>query len=250
MKRTHLQFRFGAAFAMFLIAAIVVTSCSDERDHEVGEPVPVLRSYSIAPELGPELTSILNEILDRGEGVPPAGRVELGPNGRLLVAAPEAVHHGIEKIVAEIDETPPEPAPSISITYWIVTGSPAEESSWSPRLDILDTVFEAISSADGPTRFALLEKVKLHSRSGERASAETRHYWVEQRATSRAGGVLADLNLDGKSGIGRVKTRVNLDPGKTLVLGQSALSDTFEQGPSDSSVYFIVRARVEPDTTS
>jgi len=163
-----------------------------------------------------------------------------------MVAAPESIHRGIEEIIAEIDATPPDPAPSISITYWIVTGAPDEKTSWSPRLDALGSVLEGIASADGPTEFALLEKVDLRSRSGERASAETRHYWVDQRATSRAGGVLADLNLSGKGGAGKVRTRVNLEPGKTLVLGQSALPQAFIREPSESSLYFIVRAQVEP----
>jgi len=246
MRRPYLRFETAVPIVALLVVMAFYAGCSDTEVQREGEPVPVLRSYTIAPELGPELTTILNEILDRGEGVPPAGRVELGPSGRLLVAAPESVHEGIEEIIAEIDETPPEPAPSISITYWIVTGKPAEETSWSPRIDTMGSVFEGIASADGPTEFALLERVDLHSRSGERASTGTRHFWVEQRATSRAGGVLADLDLKGKRGAASVRTRVDLEPGTTLVLGQSALPEIFAEGPSETSIYFIVRAQVEP----
>lgn len=251
MSDTNRPTVFATGVLILLMLFIISWGCGSGNSGTEGEKPLVLRSYEIAPELGTELSTILNGVLDRGEETPPVGRVELGPGGQLIVAAPEDIHQGIEKMLDDIKNAMPEPPPMITTTYWIMAGSPAEETIWPSRLEELGLALGSIASADGPTDFTLLEKAQLHSLSGEKGMAVTRLFRIEQRATSREGQIFASLRLTPRSiGGGDIDTRVNLRPDQLLVLGQSALpKQRGGQDDTDSSLYIIVRARVEATTS-
>lgn len=246
MRRSITWIQVATGAATLLIFLVVCWGCGNGDDHSNGEPPPLLRAYEVTPELAPELTTILNELLWRSEGIPPAGRVRLSPSGQLLVAAPESVHDGIEEIIAKMETAPQDPAPMIAITYWIVAGHPTGETTWSPRLREVEQALETVTSAEGSMTFDLIEKVELHSLSGESGSTESRLYRIDQKATARGDRVFSNLQIKGKYQGGNITSRVNLRPDQFLVLGQSALSESpFDKEPVDSTQYFIIRCSVE-----
>ena len=241
----------GIGVLVLLMLFFVLSSNRAEDSGTKGEPPLVLRSYSVAPELGTELTTIINGVLRRGDEMPPVGRVTLGPGGQLIVAAPEEIHEGIEKMLGDIKSATPEPPPMIKITYWIMAGSPVEKTRWPSRLKELEPALESIVSAEGPTAFTLVEKSQIYSLSGEQGKIETRLFWIRQTATARESQILASINLNDRGiGGGDIDTRVNLSPGQLLVLGQSALPESIGgREDTNSSLYIIVRALVEATTS-
>ena len=163
-------------------------------------------------------------------------------------------HEGIEQIIADMEKATPEPAPMIMMTYWIVAGSPAETTAWSSRLEELEPALGSIASAEGPTRFTLLEKVHLHSLSGERGTSSSRLFWIRQTATARDGQGFAHLHLnERKIGSGGIDTRINLRPDQLLVLGQSALPERpggrEDTDSTDSTLYILVRPQIDDPTS-
>lgn len=202
-----------------------------------------LRSYKVDTDLAGEIATIINEALARGNDEAPAGRATVGPGGRLIVAAPNQVLDAVDEMISDIEsdvQSKPTPPPVITITYWVVHGQPAEATAWPPRLGEVAPALDGIASAEGPTQFFLAEKVQLRSLTGERATARTGSYNVEQRATERDGNIFATIELyNHRTGQGGLKTRVKLASDQLLVLGQSGIG---EPGTDDASVYFIVRA--------
>ncbi len=108
---------------------------------------------------------------------------------------------------------------------------------------------EAIAAADGPSAFALDEKLRIRSVSGERSEATGLEYRVSQRSTTRDGSVYAELDLHATTGPGpRFSTRVRLADGELAVLGETAAypERRSERTGDEGQLYVIVRARLEP----
>ncbi len=225
---TALVSLFGAAF-VFAVVFMFVGSLADKPDQGL-----VLRSYDVPPELAPEMSSILNGILE-GE----KGRVKLGPNGQLVVAAPESIQEGIAELIAEMNVDAPQPPPMITITYWAVVGQPASETATSANLQEIESALATIAEADGAASFGLLEKLRLRSLSGESGEAKGQQLRVRQRASTQAGRVIAELNL---SGVGNFETTVNIEPDQLLVLGQTMMPGA--KTADEARLYLVVRAQV------
>lgn len=235
----------GAVAAIALIT--LAWSCGGDADSN-GERPLMLRSYRIAPETGAELRSIINRVLSRGENEPPAGRAEIGPNGLLVVAAPEEMLGQIKRIIDEVGSVAVEAPPTVTLTYWAVVGTPAATTTWTPRLSGLEPVLNSIASGDGPTDFNLLEKIKTTSLSGSRTSNRGSFVDVQhQEATVRDGNVIATLRLSVSNGAGGVlETQVNIPPGRFLVLSQVGYRTNrrMDDGPPQS-LYFVIRAEID-----
>jgi hypothetical protein len=238
-----------SSWTMTTLAVIVVVlgmmwGCDRTAASEQGSAL-VLRSFEVDPDLAGELEIILNEALARGENEAPVGRVSVGPGGRLIVAAPAAVLDAVEVLITDVEAASPPPPPVISMTYWVVRGTPAAETSWPERLGEVAQALEGICAAEGTTRFIIEEKVQLRSLSGERANSMAREYRVTQRATERDGRVLVSVTLQNtRRASGSIETRLQLAPGQLLVLGQTGVGGV-EASDEQASVYFIVRAGVE-----
>ncbi len=246
----------GSTLAVGLATAVaallmLTPGCSRAKQSASLEPPLALRSYQVAPEQGPELSSIINHVLSRGDDTPPAGRAQLGPNGLLVVAAPEKLLDQVNRLVAEVGKQAPQAPPMVTLTYWALVGHSAETTSKPERLDELEDVLDAIASADGPTEFRLLEKLRVSSLSGERVSVDGSQLRIRrQEASLQDGRVIADLDLQKLSGTGGLATRVSLPPSKILVLGEMGFSERIAQRPTGDSLYLIIRADVAPERES
>lgn len=208
------------------------------------EPAVELRSYAVPQGLGGELANVINRQLYRTQEQAPLGRAQVGPGGQLVVTAPAGVHAGVEALLARLAEAPPEPPPVVELTYWAVTATPdtpAEDAGTPPELGEVAQALDAIAQAEGPRRFALVEKLRVRQTSGSDAGVGGRELRVNQTASERGGEVVADLSLSRNRG-GELHTQVSLPVGKLLVLGQAGAVG--EDGRSHESLYFIVRAAV------
>ena len=229
-----------------LLVALVLSSClpsSSTPPPANGVPTNlVLRSYDVPNGGAQRLRSVLKELLWFGsEGKDSnkyVGRADVGPDGRLIVLAPESVHDGVKSLVASVTANPIKEPGTVRLTYWLVLGAPGKSETPPPlALAELAPALAELEKNDGPMSFTLVEKLNLGSLSGEKGELNGRETWVRQFATMQDGQLVADINLEHQGQ--KIGTRVRMDPGQVVVL---ATSGAPTKDNVDRSVYFLVRA--------
>lgn len=249
----NMKRRFSILIFVLGLGSLIAGCGNTQGGPEGYEPELELKSYVVPSEYVSELSTAIDLLLRRGIG-PEAknlGNARIGPGGLLLVAAPSSIHDGIVKMLADLESSQPELPPTVILTYWIVIGKPAQETTWPSRLDGISSALEAVSDTDGPMKFLLLEQLRMQSLSGEHAELSGRKIKVDQRATVRDENVLAQIGISPSNTRIPFSTIVRMQTGKLLVLGQSGASGIFgrdlsekrgmEVDPEDSVIY-IVRA--------
>jgi hypothetical protein len=190
------------------------------------------------------MEKILNNIL-RIEEIS-YGRAMEGPSGQLIVAAPESVHIGVEELIGQLREISLAAPPTLTFTYWAVIGDPAQETDVTPDLGEVKPALDAIAAVEGARSFSLLEKIRLHSMSGEKGKAEGQQLVTQQWATAHEGRVIARLEISTQYRSGRIETTVTLEPDQVLVLGQTRLPRRAGENKIIArDLYIIVRAQVQ-----
>lgn len=204
----------------------------------------VLRSYEVPNGGAQRLRSVLKDLLWFGsEGKDSnkyVGRADVGPDGRLIVLAPESVHEGVKALVASVTTNPIKEPGTIVLSYWVITGAPGKsEAAPAAGLAEVAPALAELEKNDGPMSFTLVEKLQVSSLSGEQAKLNGRDTSVRQFATMVDGQLTADLSLDRMGQ--RLETRVRLTPGQLVVMASSG-APTKDQTDSGRTVYFLVRA--------
>ncbi len=227
---------------LLLCLALTLTGCP------LGQATPpnptaalVLRTYDVPAGSGQRLRSVLKEVLWFGaEGKDAStwvGRVDVGPDGRLIVLAPESVHEGVKALVASVVSKGIKEPETVTLSYWVVVGTPGAESQPMPAE--LEPALAEVKKAEGALGFTLIEKLTVSSLSGERGDLNGRDTSVEQYVTNVDDALTADLRLE-RFGQ-RIRTRVRLAAGKVVVLASSG-TPTKEPGDAAKRVFFIVKA--------
>lgn len=230
------------------LTVLVFTSC-EQRSSAVtaAGAVPtnlVLRSYEVPGGGAQRLRAVLGQLLWFGsEGKDSnkyVGRADVGPDGRLIVLAPESVHEGVKALVASVTASPLKEPGTIRLSYWVVTGTPGKsEAPLAPALTEVQPALAELEKNDGPMSFTLVEKLQVSSLSGEQGKLNGRDTSVRQQATLLEGQLTADLSLDRMGQ--HLETRVRLAPGQLVVMASSG-APTKDQTDSGRTVYFLVRA--------
>lgn len=213
------------------------------------EPEMTLVAYDVPHGYGDEVWTLLNRTLSRGSEQTPVGRAAMGPGDKLVVVAPKAVQLGVGKFLTELDalDTPPEPAPAVTLSYWLVVAEPADKADAPVALADVQPALDEIGKTQGPMRFALLERMQVTSRE-RRAMTEGAAARISQNATLVRENVIADVEID--LGHYRIDTQVKSKPGQFVVLGQTGFNT--RMGPAtapkpfgdadDLTLFYILRA--------
>jgi hypothetical protein len=221
---------------------------------EAGEPQVVLRSYEVPEGQGQQVNAILSSVF-RGVKDKVAARAALTPDGQLVVVAPEGIHQGLQGLLGKMKGRAPIAPASVEITYWLVVGRPSATAANDPRTKEVSAALDAVAAAQGPMEFALLEKLQVRTLSDARGHTTGRHARVHQIASVNDGKVVADLDC-ATSNDSRFETRVAIEPGKLLVLGQAGFEPPPGMWPiragartttTDSTLFYVVRANIEGD---
>ncbi len=241
-----------------LAMGIIGTGCDlNSDDSKENNQALLLRTYEVPAEYALEVSAVIKDLfIQAGKDTARIGSVTIGPGGMITVAAPASIHSGIEKMINDIVKAKPEPPPLVSLTYWIVVGSPAKRPAWPPQLNEIEPALQAISTSEGPMSFDLHERLHLRSMSGESAFLTGGMTTVSQVATVHEDSVLGDININSAGMRQTVNTKVQIGFNDVLVLGQSGCprSQVMAGGPGikcepDSNVFYIVRANAEPGRT-
>lgn len=221
---------------------------------------PELRTYTVPTGYdGVSIKNYLRGSFDSGETK--LGTVLTYPDGILVVTAPPRIHAGIRQLFAELEERGPRPqslGTTVALRYWILIARSAAGPGESVRFasaalrdaGSLRPVLDELAETQGPLEFSLLEQISLASLDqGDRAQTRGRQFVVEQRVLRPdAGSPIADISIQSFGQRGNthaVETRVRLESGKYVVLGQTAYNAASEGLPegwnlSDEPLLFYV----------
>lgn len=255
-----------AILALGAVAALSLSQgCTTPQAADVPVPGSVveLKTYSVPHGYENEVRTMLQNALGGDENE--AGRVEMGPSGKLVVLARPGIQAGVEAFIRELEdmETAPAPVP-VTLNYWIVVGSPAgtvEDSGSVTRhamsgYDVLGPddlsdvalALAEIAGSVGPIEFSLVERLRLSSMGGDRAQVRGRRVQIGQYATTLSGHIVADLEILIRGF--QLSTQVKLKPDQFVVLGQTgydgdAVAWLQHVDPVAQTLYYVIEAKLE-----
>ncbi len=245
---------------LLTLASLAAMSCTESRYSNASQggggslpqgpsPELVLRSYEVPNDGAGQMRGILKDMMWFGSGGKEntgqyVGRVEVGPDGRLLVLATPGVHDGVKALLDQMARAPQKGRSTIELDYWFVEGKPYEgkEAPAVPaNLAQLTPALAEIAKTDGAQEFKLEEKLVVRALTGEYARTQGRDWQVGQTASQvGSGAVSVDVNLE-THGPQRINTRLKLTPGQIAVLGASGAGN---KGESNGTLYYLVRAAI------
>lgn len=206
-----------------------------------------LKSYDVPSGHAQQVRTVLRSVFHEQEIT---ARAELSPDGQLLVLGPDGVQRGVDELLAKMKDRKPPPAPpSVELNYWLVIGTPAAEHTVGAGLDEIRGALDSLSAAQGPMRFVKMDRMRVKSLADEHANANGIYGSVRQRATLADDKVLADVGIDVGGG-GRLDTRLAIEPGQLLVLGEAGIDmSRYTPSPVDGqegpfTLFYVVRADV------
>lgn len=239
-------------FSILAIAGTVLsTSCWDPRAGAEPAEVLEMRVYKVPEGQTEAVQSVLRSALAWGDT--PVGRVSAGPGNTLVVVAPAEIHKGVADLIGKLDDVDTTPdLKQVTVSYWMIVGRPLAEAPSDGRgyvvegdssLAAVAPALEAIAETQGPTEFSLMEQIRITTLNSDRGRAHGRNSIVEQRLTDVDGRLTGDVQMI--VGQNQLETRVALDAGQLLVMGQVGYrgrpGDVFEtDGSSEITLYYVL----------
>jgi hypothetical protein len=219
---------------------------------------PLLRTYAVPPEQSRSIEQALASALSSGKDLPPLGTVERLPDGRLVVVAPPGIQDGVAALIAGLDPSKTPPVRTAELDYWIVVGEPAQAAEGVDAIPDIAPALQAIVASQGPMRFRLHESMHLSSLVDDRAEADGARIHARQTVSEVGGRLVADLDITVAQqakdrgpialctvGCNQLKSRVHLDLGQLLVVGQAGLeSSDAKAQPGPKTLVYIVRGQL------
>lgn len=242
-------FRIVAPSVLILMLSACPLRASEPGGSTAPGSVPtnlVLRSYEVPNNGGQRMRGVLRELLyfgsDGKDSNKYVGRVDVGPDGRLLVLAPESVHEGVKALISSVTTNPVKEPGTVRIDYWVVSGTPGKSDASAAGLGEIAPALAEVEKNDGAMTFALVEKLTVSSLSNERGSMDGRDTRVRQFTNVVDADVTADLDIE-RFGQ-KMQTRVRLKPGVLAVLASAGMTAK-DQAETNRTVYFLVRATAD-----
>ena len=219
---------------------------------------PLLRTYAVPPGQARSIENALSSALSTGKDLPPLGTVERLPDGRLVVVAPPQIQAGIADLIAGLDPANAPPVRTAELDYWILIGEPAAAAEGVDTVPDIAPALQAIVGSQGPMRFRLHEAMHLSSLIDDRAEADGARMHARQLVSEVGGRLVADLDIAvaqtaknrGQlmvcaNGCLQFKSRVHVEPGQLLVVGQASFDATDAKAPSaPQTLFYIIRGQI------
>lgn len=202
---------------------------------------PVMRTYEAPMGRGQELANVLQRVLSQGKDIPPLGKATVVDGDHVLVVAPPGMHEGVESLCLRMKEQGPSSLRSVEIDYWLVRADPAQTSDTSEVSEIADALTE-VAAQTGEAKFSLFERASLTSMLDAHGRTRGEKAEFSQVATASERGVVADINIDlgMQWDFNKIETRLAIEPGKTIVIGQNGMG-----GNTDGvRLFYVVRAEL------
>jgi hypothetical protein len=244
--RTTPARRLGPTAALCLLALSL--SCGSNKGTGDWE----LQAFDVPAGQRDQIRTVLGDLLAADRA-----RVQLGPDGRLLVMAPRPLQRQIKEVLDGMHSRAFSTAAAVEVSYWMVLAQPRPPGAAPmPVPPALGSAVPEIERAVGPVDLRIVEKLQLRSAPGEDARAEGGSFDIRQTASVASGRVVGSFQVratlrEPNGGIGRediFQSRVSLVPGQIAVIGQGGLPGvpvTLKgEVPDGSSLLVVVRASV------
>jgi hypothetical protein len=226
-----------------LMLAILLSACGGG---DPGTTVPaaselVLRSYRVPAGLEERVAGLLRTLMLRGEER--VGQAMTGPDGLVVVLAPEGLQEGVRRLITELESKDLDlgPAKPVEVTYWLVLARPPKGAGPAddPRLQEIRGALETVNTRQGPLRFELLERITASGLPGERSEVRGHLAEVRQRISTTGSAIVGDLEVQVqvRPRPAGISTRVTLEPGQFLILGESGMD-------GDGQLLYVIRTRL------
>ena len=183
-----------------------------------------MRTYNVDIKYRSEIEGILVDFLEmdlpeRGR----AGSARLLPNGLLLVEAPPDIHEQIARIIADIAKHPPDPAPRVTLNYWVLSAAPGEADVKSEDLKTLAPVLDRLEEVYGELGFEVLDNLSLTNSAGSGSNLQGNTLTVNQWTASDGSILNADISLKYHTSetLNQLHTEFSIKQGEFVVLGRS-----------------------------
>jgi len=235
--------------SFFLLAALAAPGCrgpdalsvdahvASAAEVSPDPAIPIMRTYEAPAGRAEELASVLQRVLSSPPDMAPIGKARAMDGDRVIVVAPAGIHTGIEHLCAQLEQRGSAPARSVEITYWLVHAKPAEHTDVSAAPEI-EAALQEIAATAGPTAFTLFERATLSSMLNAEAKTSGARAEFEQVATAHERGIVADVDISLRTASGRLETRISVQPGKTVVIGQNGVEG------DDARLFYVLRAEL------
>ena len=202
------------------------------------------RIYDVDPAYRQEVYAVLTRLLESPGDLSRSGKVEILPNGQLVV---DTVNEGRQDEVAAILETiarnRPAETPSVSLRYWLI-GTATDGGTAPPP--ILSGVLSELAAVHGAQTFRVLGAATVTGRAGQRAYFESTPWIITQTANLSGERLNAAIYVEHSgmatlvpdqdfqdfqvAGSSRAKRQLNVEvsftPGQFLVLGSGMTPGT------------------------
>jgi hypothetical protein len=205
------------------------------------------RIYDVDPAYRQEVYAVLMRLLDSPGDQSRAGKVEVLPNGQLVVdTVSEGRQDEVAAILESIARNRPAETPSVSLRYWLL-GTDSEVGTSPPP--ILSSVVSELAEVHGPQTFRVLGSATVTGRTGQQTYFESAPWIITQIANVSGERLNAALyvehNLMAALAASRqqgqqefisnmakrtLRVEVSFTPGQFLVLGSGMTPGTEEGG--------------------
>jgi hypothetical protein len=205
-----------------------------------------LVAYDVDAKYRQEVFRALRSVLVDNPGISaaggPYGRLELLPNGQILIDARPETHAQIEAVLEAVTQRRTDAAPRISLRYWVLLGGGNVDGA-RPAPEILREVTDELQRVHGAMTFQVFGTASLVTQSGQEGEVDSLPVSVSQRAYVEGDTASARIEVrwertsaGGSTREGNLELDVALDRGKFLVLGES----TVRFADLDGTLFYIV----------
>lgn len=197
------------------------------------------RVYDVDPAYRQEVYAVLTRLLDVPGDASRSGKVEILPNGQLVVdTATDERQDEVAAILTAIARNRPAETPTISLRYWFLDTRPDAGTAPPP---ILASVLGELEAVHGEREFRVVDAATITGRAGQRTYFESAPWAITQNANVSGDRLNAEIYLEhvptflvtgspaggnqGQVGVQRpgrprqLQVQISLAPGQFIVLG-------------------------------
>jgi len=211
---------------------LVLTGCTNAADPGSDPEVDlVLKTYRVPDGMAESIVSIMNKnfVLQVQNGHRRVAKISTLTNGQVALLAREGIHEGFAELVENLETEPAQPVRNTVIDLWMVVageGEPTALLEGAPINDALDVIIEQT----GFVNLELMEKMRIMGTTGDRVTVRGSEFSTVVEIGKSADRISLMLEVERFNSTESLRTRLNLEEGKKLVIGESGLRGREGQG--------------------
>jgi hypothetical protein len=157
----------------------------------------------------------------------------------VVVAAPEETQESIQQVLEVLSKAEPASPINIQFSWWVVAAELSPQVDTGALPPALSEPMAEIAALEPSMRYTVRHATSLLALDGDESESSDGNFSIRQVAsTTPQGSVLADLDIRLEGGI-NWRTRAQLQPGQTLVLGQTGTNSQGER------YFYVVRPELK-----